>query len=204
MKRFLLIPLAVLLMVVSSSCQMATNLLPTQTPYPTYTPNPTYTPIPTFTPYPTLTPTLTPIADPILFEESSFNGGDENCFPDYSSPEVQEFSKDGQFHIVVQEKNYFGWSTCDTELRNFVMEVDATPIEGPSSDNYAYGVFFRRSSVSDGYYAFLISANGYYTFSGVYPDDYFPLLAWTPIREIAQGTKTNHLKVVAVGDQFEG
>ena len=36
-----------------------------------------------------------------------------------------------------------------------------------------------------------------------FPDDFYTLLSWTWIREINLGMKTNHLKVVGIGDQFE-
>ena len=199
MKRFLIGLLVTLSLIMNSGCQVVTNLIPTQTPYPTYTPNPTFTPYPTFTPIPS--PTSTPEKE-ILFEENDFSGVD-NCFTVASDSDVRRSAEDGQYHIVVQRPNYFGWSVCENDLRNFILEVDATVIEGPDNDSYAYGVVFRQSSENGGFYGFLISGDGYYTFSGIYPDDYFPLLSWSSIREIKQGKKTNHLKVIAIGEQFE-
>jgi hypothetical protein len=186
-------------LILMSGCQAVANFIPTQTPYPTYTPYPTLTPFPTFTsvPSPTSTPTKM-----VLFQADDFSSVD-SCFPVNSTPGVRRFAQDGQYHIVVNQKNFYGWSRCDRSLHNFILEVDATPIEGPSSKPFAYGVLLRMSTDSGGFYAFLISVDGYYSFSGIYPKDYFPLLTWTSIREIKQGNRTNHLKVVAMGDQFD-
>jgi hypothetical protein len=199
MKIFTGLVLVVLVLQLLSGCQTVAGLLPTQTPYPTYTPQPTFTPYPTFTAVPS--PTSTPMKT-ILFEEQDFSGID-SCFPVGSDPKVNRFAEDGQFHILVKEKVFFGWSICETDLRNFIMEVDATPISGPLNNSFAYGILLRQNNSSNGFYAFLISGDGYYGFSGIYPDNYFSLLSWSAIREIKQGKNTNHLKIIAVGDQFE-
>lgn len=83
------------------------------------------------------------------------------------------------------------------------MDVDATVIEGPGSNAYAYGILFRYDISSQGFYAFLISGDGYYGLEGSYPTEVFSLLAWSSIREIGLGKKTNHLRVRAMGDQIE-
>jgi hypothetical protein len=202
MKHFVLCLVTVQIVSALSGCQVMSNFIPTQTPYPTYTPHPTYTPNPTFTPFPTLTSTPSPTAVSVLFEANEFDNVN-SCFPVDSFSDVRRFSEDGQYHIVVQKKIYFGWSVCEKDLRNFVIEVDATPIEGPSNNSYAYGLLFRRDDDTEGFYTFLISADGYYTFSGVYPDNYYSLLSWTSIREIKQGKQTNHLKAIVFGEQFE-
>lgn len=193
MKHFLISMLLVLSAICVSGCQYVYKLLPTQTPYPTYTPYPTFTPIPS--------PTSTP-EKKIIYQEDDFSNID-SCFDVFSDSTVRLFAENDAYHIAVQIPIYFGWTFCDREIRNFVMEVDATVVSGPSNNNYAYGIVFRRDSTTEGFYAFLISGDGYYSFSGIYPDDYYPLLAWSPIREIKQGEQINHLKVVAVGDQFE-
>jgi len=187
---------------VVSSCTVISNILPTQTPFPTYTPYPTQTPYPTFTPAPS--PTSTP-EKKVIYEESDFSGFD-SCFQVYSDSDIRLFPESGQYHMMVQTPNYYSWSTCEIELRNFILEVDATIVEGP--DNNAYGVFFRQDSESGGFYTLLISGDGYYSLVGIFPsndppNDLFPLLSWSSIREIRQGKKLNHLKVVAFGDQIE-
>jgi hypothetical protein len=200
MKRFLISLMIASFTIMLSGCQAVASLLPTQTPNPTYTPNPTFTPYPTYTPIPS--PTSTP-EKKVLFEENDFSSVD-SCFDVNSGSGVRRFAEDGQYHIVVQDKNFYGWSICDNDLRNFVLEVDATVIEGPENNNYAYGVILREDTAGNGFYSFLLSGDGYYAFSGIYPpNDYYPLLSWSAIREINQGKKTNHLKVVAIGDQFE-
>jgi hypothetical protein len=199
MKKILVGLSMILAMTLNTGCQAVANFIPTQTPYPTYTPYPTFTPLPTFTPIPS--PTSTPMKT-VLFQADDFSSVD-SCFPVGVVPEVRRFEQDGQYHIAVDQSVYFGWSICDKDVRNFILEVDATPIEGPSNKAYAYGVVFRQDLDSEGFYAFLISGDGYYSFSGIYPNDFFSLLSWASIREINQGKETNHLKVVAMGDQFD-
>jgi hypothetical protein len=99
--------------------------------------------------------------------------------------------------------NWYGWALCDKDLRNFIMDVDATVIEGPDSNVYAYGLLFRYDNASQGFYSFLISGDGYYSVNAIYPTDVFSLLAWSSIREIGLGKKTNHLRVRTMGDQIE-
>lgn len=199
MNRFEVCLLTVMVSVLISGCQVVTNLLPTQTPYPTHTPYPTLTPYPTFTPIPS--PTSTP-EKKVIYQENDFSGVD-SCFSIGSDPDVQRSAEDGQFHIAVQTPNFYGWTLCDKDLRNFIMDVDATVIEGPNSNVYAYGVLFRYDNASQGFYAFLISGDGYYALDAIYPSDFFSLLAWSSIREIGLGKKTNHLRVHAMGDQIE-
>jgi len=199
MKRFLISLLVALSLIMNSGCQVVTNLIPTQTPYPTHTPYPTFTPYPTYTPIPS--PTSTP-EKKVLFEENDFSSVD-SCFTVASDSTVRRSAEDGQYHIEVQRPILFGWSICEKDLRNFILEVDTTVIEEPNNSVYAYGVVLRHDSASGGYYAFLISGEGTYTFGAVYPNNYFSLLSWSAIREINQGKKTNHLKVIATGDQFE-
>jgi len=140
-----------------------------------------------------------------MFEESNFSDID-SCFDVYSDSDIRLFPEDGQYHIIVQTPNYYAWSPCDKDFDNFILEFDATVVDGP--DNNAYGAFFRQSDENGGFYVFQISGDGYYNLSGIFPyndppDDYYSLLSWSPLREIKQGKKTNHLKVVAIGDQFE-
>lgn len=198
MKKFRVGLVWILSLALVSGCQIVSNLLPTQTPYPTLTSYPTLTPYPTFTPIPS--PTSTPMKK-VLFEADDFSSVD-SCFPVGTIPGVRNFAQDGQFRIAVDEAVFFGWSICENDLRNFILDVDITPIEGPSNNSFAYGVLFRQDTQTQGFYAFMISADGYYSFSGIYPDDYFSLLTWAPAREVKQGKQTNHIKVIAVGDEF--
>lgn len=200
MKRVMLFAVVVILL--SSGCQVVANFVPTQTPYPTYTPYPTQTPYPTLTPLPS--PTATP-EKAVLYAEDDFTSVD-NCFPVFTETSSRVLAEDGELHIVVQDLNYYVWSVCDKDFRNFILDVDVTVDNGPSNGDYAFGVILRNNPDPGGFYAFLIAANGNYNFSyynlGEFVEDY-PILFWSTIREIRQGRNTNHLRIVAVGDQFE-
>lgn len=202
MKRTLSFLLIVCNLTLVSGCQVVTNLLPTQTPYPTYTPNPTFTPYPTFTPIPS--PTATP-EKAVLFMADDFSNVN-SCFPVFSDTFARVYADDGELHLFSQELNIYVWSYCDDEYRNFILDVDVTAHDGPINGNYAFGVILRNNESDDEFYAFMIGADGYYNFSyyylGEFVEDY-PILNWTIIREIKQGRTTNHLRIVAMGDQFE-
>jgi len=205
MIRILLYLFIGLILIVSSSCQAVISLIPTQTPYPTNTSNPTYTPIPTHTPSPTstLSPSSTPL--PILFEDSEF-GSFDSCFPVDSFSGVRRFVDGGQYHILVREANLYGLAICENDIRNFVLEVDATVVDFPQNAVYGYGVIFRASDVENDFYSFMVSGSGGYSLNHMYFGESivaYPVLSWSNIKEVSRGKTTNHLKIVAVGDQIE-
>lgn len=96
------------------------------------------------------------------------------------------------------------WILCDNNtFTDFVMEVDATQVGGV--DDNGYGMVFRYSDTTDEYYVFAISGDGYYVFAfdGLNMDTPEILLDWTDSTVINKGTQANHLKVVAVGQNFQ-
>ncbi len=112
-------------------------------------------------------------------------------------PEVTIAYRDGALHILVQVEGYAAWSVVERRFRDFIVEVDATQVEGP--DNNSYGLILRHVD-DDHFYRFDISGDGYYNIQkwvdgepqGLIPD-------WTPSEAIHQGAATNHLRVVARG-----
>ena len=201
MKR-LLIGLVVILTTISlSSCEMITNFIPTQTPYPTYTPNPTFTPYPTFTPRPTPTVATSTPEPSVLYQENDF-GGFDSCFEETNLSGGKFYAENGLYHVAVERSHWYLYSTCEKSFRDFILDVDATIVSGP--DDTGYGVFFRKDG-SGGFYSFMISADGYYSMQERYPEDnrIFVVLGWAPLKDVEQGRRTNHLRVIAVEDQLE-
>jgi len=189
MKNSGMISLSVLL-VTTLACSSVSSFIATPTPVPTSTPLPTFTPVPS------------PTSESLLFEEITFSRA--GCFDVESTSDVKRYEESGQFHMDVLTPGLLAWSLCENHpFADFVMEVDATQVEGV--DDNGYGMVFRYTDGSDEYYVFAISGDGFYVFAfdGVKMDSPEILLDWTESSAINQGTQTNHLKVVAVGGKFQ-
>lgn len=151
------------------------------------------------------TATLIPTAEvitlgKILFEDSlasNQRGWTEGTF------EESFFFQDGAYHIKSggYERSYsYPW-TSDSSRRiragDFVVEVDATRVEGP--DTMGYGVYFRRTD--DAYYFFELSGRGSFRVrKGEIP--WQVIVDWTPHPAIKPGRGPNALRVVGKGDTF--
>ncbi len=141
-----------------------------------------------------------PTPSKVIFEDSEFV---DSCNIE-STSDVNRRVENGQFVMHVVTPSYVGWTECtDVEYADFIMEVDATQVDGP--DNNAYGIILRYGLQADDFYAFLISGDGYYAFTvdgGNRTDPEF-LAEWTESSAINKGAQTNRLKVVAVGPSMK-
>lgn len=188
MRRIHLALFAVPVLAATLACSALTSLAATPTPVPTFTLAPTFTPEPTITPQ-----------SSVLFEDSEFV---RSCDTE-STPEVDRFVENGAFNMRVIPSSYVGWSECtQVEFTDFVMEADATQLEGP--DNNAYGLIFRYGLDSSDFYVFAISGDGFYALYIDGGDRESPqmIVDWTETSAVIQGNATNQLKVVAAGDTF--
>lgn len=141
-----------------------------------------------------------PTPTTVLFEDSEFG----NSCNTESTGDVERFVENGQFMMRVITSSYIGWTECtDVEYTDFIMEADATPVNGP--DNNAYGVVLRYGLESDEFYAFIISGDGYYAFTvdGSNHTDPEFLTEWTESPAINKGVQTNHIKVAAIGSSIK-
>jgi hypothetical protein len=189
------------------------TLVPTNTPFPTYTPIPTFTPFPTYTPIPTLTayptytpfpiPTATPTLTPTPQKKELFKEdftGSTTCFDTTSNETADRSVRDGKFHLRVKIANKDAWTACSTRsFSDFAFEVDATEVDG--FDDNGYGIVFRRSGSA--FYYFEISGDGQFTLRYYDGTNTTAVVGWTAISEVKRGRTTNHLKVVAIGNQIE-
>ncbi len=183
--RAILFP-AIILTASMLACSALSNFVSTPTPMPT----------------PTLLPSPTPIPDAALFEETEFDRA--SCFEAGGTEDVERFVEGGQFHMKINSPNLIAWTVCDNKpFSDFVLEADATHVEGPDAN--AFGLIFRFNQSTDEFYNFSIGADGYYvlTLDGLnYTEPQF-IIEWNTSPEITLGKETNHLKVVVVGDKIE-
>ena len=139
-------------------------------------------------------PAMTPL--PFAEDFSTANNGWKTASEDAIKIGLQ----DGALHFTIDDLDTIAWSTPkDKHFGDFVLDVDATQVAGPNDNTY--GVIFRyqddrnfyRLDISgDGYFAVFKRKNG--TWSKV--QDYVETAA------VKQGNATNHLQVLAKGDQF--
>jgi hypothetical protein len=85
------------------------------------------------------------------------------------------------------------------------MEVDAHAVSGPAF--IEYGVIFRVSSDGTDFYGFTLTRDGKYTLWRCQDpcqdsSDFVDIISYTASPTVKTGTATNHIKVVAQGDQI--
>jgi len=139
------------------------------------------------TPTPTAEPTLDEAAiadqlaelyaiDPTFYDE--FRRADEN-WSAATSDGVAFSVQNRAFQFQIEEANTIDWSSnsaiTDLGLTDYLVEVDAALIEGPT-DGY-YGLQFRQTDDAN-FYRFVISA-GAYRLSKVVNDELITLIDWT-------------------------
>ena len=139
-------------------------------------------------------PALTPL--PYADDFSTPEGGWKTA----SDEAIKIGVQDGALHFTIDDLDTIAWSTPrDKRFGDFVLDVDATQVNGP--DDNTYGVVFRFQDDRN-FYRLDISGDGYYAVfkrkDGVWSkvQDYLE----TPA--VKQGNATNHLQVIAKGNQF--
>ena len=139
-------------------------------------------------------PALTPL--PYTEDFSNPNHG----WKTVSDEAIKIGVQDGALHFTIDDLDTIAWSTPqDKRFGDFVLDVDATQIEGPNDNTYGVIVryqddrnFYRLDISGDGYFAVFKRKDGVWT----KVQDYLE----TPA--IKQGNATNHLQVIAQGNQF--
>jgi hypothetical protein len=104
-------------------------------------------------------------------------------------------------HITVDTLDSTAWAVAGQQLDNFVLDVDATQLEGPD-DNH-YGVIVRFVDERN-FYRLDISGDGYYSIQRFRDGEWETLVNWpgSPTDVIRQGNNTNHLRVIADGPRL--
>jgi hypothetical protein len=139
-------------------------------------------------------PVLTPL--PFTEDFSSSTNGWKTASDDAMTIGLQ----DGALHFMIEDLDTIAWSTpTDKRFGDFVLDVDATQVDGPSDNTY--GVIFRYQDDRN-FYRLDISGDGYFAVFKRTDG------AWTKVQDyletpsVKQGNATNHLQVTAQGNQF--
>jgi hypothetical protein len=106
-------------------------------------------------------PTSTPAStSKVLFQDdfSNTNSGWETG--DYSGSTLSYLN--GTYDIFSQDEGSILWGVANKSFTDLVIDVDATQVSGPDSNNNAYGVYCRRTGGDNSdAYAFFVSGDGY-------------------------------------------
>lgn len=105
----------------------------------------------------------------------------------------------GYYQIAVNTAKYQVWASPKLTFVDAIIEVDAVKAAG--NDDNLFGITCRMKTNQE-FYAFLVSADGYY---GIYKhtNEKFQLLgqnAMSPTEAILQGNQMNHLRADCIGN----
>jgi hypothetical protein len=107
--------------------------------------------------------------------------------------------ENGEYAITVKQANYSWWVAYSDQIGDAIIEVDARSV---STDPFSpYGLIWRTGSGENSFYVFVIGSGQRY---GVFLYDrpnFTTLVPYTFSPAINPDTATNHLKVIAQGDQ---
>jgi hypothetical protein len=108
--------------------------------------------------------------------------------------------QDGALQFSIPKLDTLAWSVPkDKRFGDFVLDVDATQVAGPNDNSY--GVIFRY--VDDrNFYRLDISGDGYFAVFKYKDGKWTKVQDYTETAAVKQGAATNHLQVVAKGNQF--
>ncbi len=108
--------------------------------------------------------------------------------------------QDGTLQFNIDDLDTLAWSAPkDKRFGDFVLDVDATQVAGPNDNSY--GVIFRY--VDDrNFYRADISGDGYFALFKYKDGKWTKLQDYVESAAVKQGTATNHLQIIAKGNQF--
>jgi hypothetical protein len=107
-------------------------------------------------------------------------------------------------HLTTSQPGQLWWTNPGRNFDDVIINVDATPLEGPM-DN-AYGIICRFQSIEN-FYVFLISGDGYYAI-GKYQSGNNQITylneegEYVPSEAINQGDSLNKLRASCIGDEL--
>jgi hypothetical protein len=147
-------------------------------------------------------PTSTPAStSKVLFQDdfSNTNSGWETG--NYSGSTLSYLN--GTYDIFSQDEGSILWGVANKSFTDLVIDVDATQVSGPDSNNNAYGVYCRRTGGDNSdAYAFFVSGDGYYAIAKITSGSFTYPVDWTSSDAINQGNAKNHLTASCVGDHL--
>jgi hypothetical protein len=139
-------------------------------------------------------PTLTPL--PYTEDFSTPDNGWKTA----SDEAIAISVPDGALHFTIGDLDTIAWSTPkDKRFGDFVLDVDATQVDGPNDNTY--GVIFRYQDDRN-FYRLDISGDGYFAVFKRKDGAWIKMQEYAETSAIQQGNATNHLQVIAKGDQF--
>lgn len=154
-------------------------------------------------PSPTRPPPPTPAARSVelLFEDDF--GDPTSGWGQVSNENEEKGYDNGQYSIAVKAINFFSFALAGQHFDDFILEVEASQVEGP--DDNSYGVCVRYQE--GGFYRFNVSGDsfyavGKYTVEAEPGQEWADLTSWEKSSHINAGQSTNHLKVVGRGARF--
>jgi hypothetical protein len=139
-------------------------------------------------------PALTPLPFADDFATTS------NGWKTASDEAIQISQQDGALHFTIGDLDTIAWSTpTDKRFGDFLLDVDATQVEGPNDNTY--GVIFRYQDDRN-FYRFDISGDGYFAVFKRKDGAWSKVQDYVESTAVKQGNTTNHLQVIAKGNQF--
>lgn len=116
-----------------------------------------------------------------------------------TDPALQIGYQDGALRFTIADLDQIVWSIAGQRFENFTLDVDATQLGGPNDNSY--GVLIRY--VDDrNFYRLDISGDGYFAINKYQAGQWLKLQDWTESAAIQRAAATNHLQVIARGNQF--
>ncbi|MEM5773505.1 MAG: family 16 glycoside hydrolase, partial [Anaerolineaceae bacterium] len=104
---------------------------------------------------------------------------------------------DGTYFVTSTAANQAMWGLAFKDFSDVAIEVAASQISAPESNNNDYGVMCRMTETSG--YSFNISGDGYYSVQRMDDNAFVNLVEWTQSNKINTGNATNTIKVVCQG-----
>jgi len=120
----------------------------------------------------------------------------------WANPDYEDVTFDftrGAYRIRVDRPNITPGSTLDVEAGDFLLEVEAEQLSGPSGQ---YGLFFRQQD-DENFYFFAVSPEQSFSFWKMVDGEWSELIAWTESAAIVGGEgMVNKVGVLAQGTQI--
>ena len=107
----------------------------------------------------------------------------------------------GAYFVISLGGSATMWGVANRSFDDLIVEVDASQVAGPASNDNDYGVVCREQGNGDGYYL-LISGDGYYAIIEAAGGDFEPLVNWTQSDVVRQGNATNHIRAICDGSSL--
>ena len=135
---------------------------------------------------------------PLPFTEDFSNA--TNGWKTASDDAIKISLQDGALHFTINDLDTIAWSTPkDKRFGDSVLDVDATQVTGPNDNTY--GVIFRYQDDRN-FYRLDISGDGYFAVFKRKDGAWSKVQDYTETPAVKQGNATNHLQVIAKGNQF--